>query len=556
MFSKLSLKAKVFVFSLFLSFCLLVVGSIGYWSAERVKSMYSQVTDVLLPGAYHTATMQASSREMVSMLASLGMAGISSDESARLRKRVSESRDKMKANYEVYEKDPVGSPEEAKIRPDVEKQWKQVETQVERMLTSWDEGTPDGKTKYVQIYGTDFKDARVAFYKVLDQLIKSQKDQIDSWNAQATQAVAHARWLISATVIIGFLLSMIFGYLFSATLAKVLTGIANTLSSGAQEVAQASGRIFQESESLSSSTSQQAAALQETSSSMAEVTAMIAKNSDNSAHALQTSEESAEASKQGKEVVGEMIQAMSSIKDSNSEIQTQISASNEQIGEIVKLISEIGEKTKVINDIVFQTKLLSFNASVEAARAGEQGKGFAVVAEEVGNLAVMSGKAAQEISSLLDTSTKRVEAIVQETTAKVDVLIKGAGERVKTGSQIAMKCGEVLDRIVQNVAEVKGRAHEISVASREQNQGASEINRAMAQMDEVTQLNAEASKRSTESAKRLETQAKILAQSVEDLSRTIFGGGSSSFHASTNEVPLKAKDVKSERTEGSRSQAA
>jgi methyl-accepting chemotaxis protein len=289
---------------------------------------------------------------------------------------------------------------------------------------------------------------------------------------------------------------------------------------------------------------------------MAEVTAMIAKNSDNSAHALQTSEESAEASKQGKEVVGEMIQAMSSIKDSNSEIQTQISASNEQIGEIVKLISEIGEKTKVINDIVFQTKLLSFNASVEAARAGEQGKGFAVVAEEVGNLAVMSGKAAQEISSLLDTSTKRVEAIVQETTAKVDVLIKGAGERVKTGSQIAMKCGEVLDRIVQNVAEVKGRAHEISVASREQNQGASEINRAMAQMDEVTQLNAEASKRSTESAKRLETQAKILAQSVEDLSRTIFGGGSSSFHASTNEVPLKAKDVKSERTEGSRSQAA
>jgi len=40
-----------------------------------------------------------------------------------------------------------------------------------------------------------------------------------------------------------------------------------------------------------------------------------------------------------------------------------------------------------MNDIVFQTKLLSFNASVEAARAGIHGKGFAVVADEVGNLA-------------------------------------------------------------------------------------------------------------------------------------------------------------------------
>ena len=72
------------------------------------------------------------------------------------------------------------------------------------------------------------------------------------------------------------------------------------------------------------------------------------------------------------------------------------------------LISEIGNKTKVINDIVFQTKLLSFNASVEAARAGEHGKGFSVVAEEVGNLAHMSGNSAKEITQLLESSINRV----------------------------------------------------------------------------------------------------------------------------------------------------
>ncbi|MBC7659266.1 MAG: hypothetical protein H7249_06115 [Chitinophagaceae bacterium] len=50
---------------------------------------------------------------------------------------------------------------------------------------------------------------------------------------------------------------------------------------------------------------------------------------------------------------------------------------------MVSVINEIVDKTRVINAIVFQTQLLSFDASVEAARAGERGKGFAVVAEKV-----------------------------------------------------------------------------------------------------------------------------------------------------------------------------
>lgn len=527
MFTKLSLKAKVFVFSLLISFCLLIVGSIGYWSAERVKSMYSQVTDVLLPGAYHTATMQASSRELVSMVASMGMSGITAEEAARLRKRVDESRQKAKANYDDYADDPVGSLEEETFRKEVGDSWKVVQSKIDILLASWDSGTPEGRAKFVQIYGTEFKEARIAFYKVLDRLIKAQKDQIDGWNARAVVSVTHARWIISGAVVFGFLMSMLFGYIFSQSIARALIRIATTLSVGAKEVAQASSGIFRSSEDLSSSTTEQAAALQETSASMAEVSAMIAKNSDNSASALKTSEESALASQEGKKVVGEMIQAMALIEQGNTEIQMQVSSSNERISEIVNLISEIGNKTKIINDIVFQTKLLSFNASVEAARAGEHGKGFAVVAEEVGSLAVVSGRAAHEISALLDESTKKVESIVHETTAKVDNLIKGASERVRSGSQVAEKCGQVLDRIVQNVNEVKQRANEISIASSEQTLGASEINKAMSQLDEVTQENADAAQRSAGSAKRLEDQVKVLEKSVADLNSVIFGANRS-----------------------------
>lgn len=72
----------------------------------------------------------------------------------------------------------------------------------------------------------------------------------------------------------------------------------------------------------------------------------------------------------------------------------------------------------MINEIVFQTKLLSFNATVEAARAGENGKGFSVVAVEIGKLEQISGNAAKEISELLYNSTKPVSETIENNKIK------------------------------------------------------------------------------------------------------------------------------------------
>lgn len=302
-----------------------------------------------------------------------------------------------------------------------------------------------------------------------------------------------------------------------------LSELANNLSGTAEEVAAMSAQIASTSTQLNSGVSEQAAALEETSASMEEMSAMVSRNAENAMKSQGVANGSQQNAEKGKSVVNDMIQSIEQIDQSNNEIMVQVEESNRQMSEIAKLIADIGNKTKVINEIVFQTKLLSFNASVEAARAGEHGKGFAVVAEEVGNLAQMSGTAASEITQILEKSISRVESIVDETKSKVETLMNSGREKVASGTQVARQCGEVLDEIVDGALNVSQMVSEISAGSQEQSRGVIEINKAMIQLNQITNQNTAASQESSAAAERLARQATQLRASVQMLKNTLEG---------------------------------
>lgn len=343
-------------------------------------------------------------------------------------------------------------------------------------------------------------------------------------------------------VVSQILLAFVMWYSLSKSI-KTINSTTNKLRTLAESTSQNSKTVENISKEVSSSANEQAASIQETVATLDEITSQVTATVDSVMNSTKKSEESLHIATEGKTVVTEMIHSMEAIGTSNKEIMEEIARGNERIGGIVKIINEISEKTAVINDIVFQTKLLSFNASVEAARAGEHGKGFAVVAEEVGNLAQMSGKASTEISAILSDSVVKVNSVIQETNRNVEALTKVGGEKVSDGMKIAERCGTVLEDIVTNATVVKNMMNEISVASKEQAEGVRNITAAMNQLDQATLNNNKSAAASSQSAKELSDNSTELKVAVVELEKEIFGGEQT---AATSSSPVKKVAPKKE----------
>lgn len=250
-----------------------------------------------------------------------------------------------------------------------------------------------------------------------------------------------------------------------------LKNIVTEVRQGAETISLASNEIAHGNLDLSSRTEKQAAALEETASSMEELTSTVQMNAANANQANQMAVAACDHAVKGEEVVKRAITTMA-----------LISESSKQIADIIG----------VIDGIAFQTNILALNAAVEAARAGEQGRGFAVVASEVRNLAQRSASAAKEIKTLIGGSVSRVEA----------------------GSALVNETGATMGEIIVNVKRVTEIMTQINAATAEQSAGIEQVNIAVTEMDTVTQQNAALVEEAAAAAQALSEQTSALTALV------------------------------------------
>jgi methyl-accepting chemotaxis protein/methyl-accepting chemotaxis protein-1 (serine sensor receptor) len=240
--------------------------------------------------------------------------------------------------------------------------------------------------------------------------------------------------------------------------------------------------VSSSAQALSQGSTEQAAALEQTSASMEEMSSMTRRNSASAGEAAALMTDVDRQVADSNRALGAMVVAMNSISESS--------------GKVSKII-------KTIDEIAFQTNILALNAAVEAARAGEAGMGFAVVADEVRNLAQRSAQAARDTTALIEESMNNAQAGHDRVT-QVTGAITGIGE---------------------SVARVSVLVREVSEASRQQTDGIDQVARAIAEMEKVTQTTAATAEESAAASEELNAQAES-AKAVVARLETILDGAS------------------------------
>lgn len=341
---------------------------------------------------------------------------------------------------------------------------------------------------------------------------------------QAYGEIISLQNLFYVTLTIVFILCCIVSFITVKNLYTQLLDVVARLEGSAKSTLKFVEELNGVSHRVSDLSSTQAQAIHETASTLDELSSMVKMNAQNAVKSVDISRDNEGVAVSGKDKVGEVVRSMSNIQQANEEVLKTTTDGSQKISEIVNLINEINEKTQVINDIVFQTKLLSFNASVEAARAGEHGKGFAVVAEEVGNLAAMSGKASEEINTILAQSVTYVEKIVKENQQSIQQMIDQSKMTIQEGITISNECSEALSEIVEGVKNVSLMSHEISSATTEQESGVANISSAMNQLQGVAQDNTEIAAKTLQYSEELNRETQNLQSVLSTLQNEIIGG--------------------------------
>ncbi len=327
----------------------------------------------------------------------------------------------------------------------------------------------------------------VLFFALLFSLALGSLSQASDAK-QLAAALSSIQFRLVVISLLGVALIVLLGFFVGRGTVIRLRDIGQQAASAAGGVQGTADRLGEAINSLSDGASTQAGCLEESTSSLEELSTLTKQNADNTREAdtIMTSAKEAFA------------EADNSIKELTSSM-TGLAAASSETQKIVKTIDEIA----------FQTNLLALNAAVEAARAGETGAGFAVVADEVRNLAMRAAEAAKETSVLIDSTVAKIN----EGTGLVDET-----------SELFYMAALASDRVGVLISE-------IATASEEQANGIRQVSDSTMNMDKVVNGLTDEASNASASSDELRGQIRAMSQVVDGI--IALAGGQREISAST-----------------------
>ena len=274
---------------------------------------------------------------------------------------------------------------------------------------------------------------------------------------------------------------------------KEINEAALRLSSSANEVLAASTQH-------ESSSTEQAAAIHETTATMEELKHASAQIAENAGAVARVAEETLNSARSGRGAIGEFIQAMQQIRADGLAV-------SESITKLLRRVERIGTVVEVIDEIADRSDLLALNAALEGSRAGEAGKGFSIVAAEMRRLAENVLDSTKEIKNLISE--------IREATAAAATAADASRSATEAGERLGSVAASAVEGILAGVQETSDAARVINLATQQQRTATEQVVASMAEIEDVTRQTTQASKQATSAAAELTQLASRLSELIK-----------------------------------------
>ena len=517
---KLKIQTQIITLVSFLFVFQVVICVISYFSLNSISTELDNVFSKSLPSIDNLVQADRDFQQSLVAERTLLLSGLTQEQKQAQVKEYYKNRKQVIDRFSVY-KDLAETKEEKAIIPVFIKNYQDWVNLSDSSMSltefGYEGSTPTLIDTSLNITGVAFEQSRNQLDELQEVIQTQAKKDFDLARENYKEAQVFMFSILGGCLLFTIGLS----FYFIRSIKQKIELTINSVTNESSTLNNISGLLGQRATELASASQQQSASVTQTSSSLHEISEMVNKNTSTAVSSAGLVNTGKSELDKGLKLVLSLAGKVQDMNKASTELIKKVDDNHKRFEEILTVFNNVQDKTSVINDIVFQTKLLSFNASVEAARAGEHGKGFSVVAEEVGNLAHMSGNSASEISELLEGSLTNISSMIENSKSEVSSAVKKSEEIITQTLDISAKCEQTLKEIDQMFLKVTDSTNEIATASQEQSSGVGEINSAVQEIDSANQLTTKNAHQVEESSKELIGVAVSLENSIEELKKLV-----------------------------------